>query len=135
MTQTIFDAGVFCIMLIVGFASLAFYKKLGALMLVIPILTFLIAGLIILTGNDVAFFQLQNPANYTSTTTNGTYTTTTTYTEITPSNQTQYLIGNGQFPITGISQLWMGYSLILLSLMIGVIFLDQTLKGRLILGD
>lgn len=135
MTQQIFDAGIFCIMLIIGFASLAFYHKLGALILVIPVLTFLIAGLIILTGEDVAFYKTTNPINMTVTSTNGTMTTTTTYHNITPSNETSYLIGNSQFPITGIGQLWMGFSLILLSLMIGVIFLDQTLKGNLVKGD
>ena len=136
MTQILFDAGIFCIMLIIGFASLAFYKKIGALMLVIPIITFLIAGLIVLTGEDVAFFKIQHPANYTQVTENLTKETTiTTFSNIGASNETDYLIGNGQFPITGIGQLWMGYSLILLSLILGVIFLDQTLKGNLVKGD
>lgn len=136
MAQTIFDAGIFCIMLIIGFASLAFYKKLGALMLVIPIITFLVAGLIILTGEDVAFFKVEHQGNYTQITENLTKEITiTTFSSISASNETSYLIGNGQFPITGIGQLWMGYSLILLSLMLGVIFLDQTLKGNLVKGD
>jgi len=122
-------------MIIIGFACLAFYKKIGALMLVISVLSFLIGGLIIVTGYDVAFVKITNPVNMTITTTNGTVTTTTTYHKITSSNETSYLIGNGQFPISGTGQLWMGYSLILLSLIVGVIFLDQTLKGNLVKGD
>lgn len=135
MTQPIFDAGIFSILLIIGFACMAFYKKIGALMLVIPVIAFLISGLVIVTGEDVAFFKITNPVNMTTVTTNGTMTTTTTWHNITPSNETSYLVGNGQFPITGTGQLILGYSLILLALILGVIFLDQTLKGNLILGD
>lgn len=122
-------------MLLVSFACIAFYKKIGALMLVVPIISFLLAGLVIVTGEDVAFYKSSNPVNMTITEVNGSKTTTITYHNITPSNETQYVVGNGQFPITGIGQLWMGYSLILLSLIFGVIFLDQTLKGNLIKGD
>jgi len=135
MVQPIFDGGMFCIMIIIGFASMAFAKKFGALMLVIPIVVFLICGLVVLTGDDVAFFTTTNPTNMTIVTTNGTFTTTTTYHNITPSNETTYLIGNGQFPITGTGQLILGYSLLLFSLMIGVVFLDQTLKGKIITFD
>lgn len=135
MTQQIFDAGIFCIMLIIGFVSLYFYQKIGALMLAVSVITFLVSGLIIVTGYDVAFFTVIYPANVTSTITNGSSVSTTTITQITPENDTHYLIGNGSFPITGIGQLWMGYGLILLSLVVGVIFLDQTLKGNLVKGD
>lgn len=136
MAQIIFDGGIFAILLIIGFACLAFYKKIGALMLVIPVIFFLISGLVILTGEDVAFFKVEHQGNYTQITENLTKEITiTTFSSISASNETSYLIGNGQFPITGIGQLWMGYSLILLSLMLGVIFLDQTLKGNLVKGD
>lgn len=135
MTQPIFDAGIFISMLVIGFAAMAFYKQYGALILVISIMSFLIGGLVIVTGDDVAFFSTTNPTNMTITTVNGTTTTTTTFHGITPTNTTYYVIGNGQFPIVGTGQLWMGYSLILLSLLIGVIFLDQTIKGNLVKGD
>ena|SRR5690348_3406503 len=103
-------------MIVIGFACLVLYKKIGALLLVISIVVFLISGLIIVTGNDVT-----------------SYTQTVTSTGII--NQTSWFIGNGDFPVQGTGQLYMGYSLILLALVVGVIFLDQTLKGRLILGD
>lgn len=135
MTQPIFDAGIFCIMLVIGFACMAFYKKIGAVILVVSIISFLIGGLIIITGNDVAFFSVDFPANYTETSTNGSTTTTITFQSIHSSNSTHYLIGNGSFPITGTGQLWMGYSLIILACVLGVIFLDQTLKGNLVKGD
>lgn len=137
MTQPIFDGGIFSILIIIGFACMAFYKKIGALMLVIPVIAFLISGLVIVTGDDVAFYKSSNPANMTTVMKNSSasYIITTTVTKITASNETDYLVGNGQFPITGTGQLVLGYSLILLALILGVIFLDQTVKGRLILGD
>lgn len=137
MSQIIFDAGIFCFMIIISFTCVAFYKKIGALMLVVPIISFLLGGLVILTGEDVAFYKQSNPINETITIKNLTSgsITQTTFHSITPSNETQYVVGNGQFPITGIGQLWMGYSLILLSLIFGVIFVDQTVKGNLIKGD
>jgi hypothetical protein len=135
LTQPIFDGGIFSILIIIGFVCVAFYKKIGALMLVVPIVAFLITGLVIVTGEDVAFYKVTNPVNMTITTTNGTVTTTTTYHKITPSNETDYLVGNGQFPITGTGELILGYSLILLSLILGVLFVDWTVKGRLVLQD
>lgn len=137
MTQVIFDGGIFSVLLLIGFACLALYKKIGALMLVVPIVAFLISGLVIVTGEDVAFYNQTNPTNMTILIKNNTSgsTTTTTYHNITPSNQTAYLVGNGQFPITGIGQLVLGYCLILLALIIAIIFLDQTVKGNLIKGD
>lgn len=116
MTQPIFDAGIFLGMIVIGFACMILYRKIGALLLVVSVLSFLVGGLIILTGNDVA-----------------SYTQTVTSSGII--NQTSWFIGNGDFPVQGTGQLWMGYSLIVLSCIVGVIFLDQTLKGRLILGD
>ena len=135
MTQTVFDGGIFAILFILAITCLSFYKKLGALMLVIPIIAFLILGLVVVTGQDVTFFSSSNPTNMTIINVNGTSISTTTYHNITPSNQTTYLIGNGQFPITANDRLILGYSLILLALLIGVIFLDQTLKGNLVKGD
>lgn len=137
MTQPLFDGGIFLILLIAGFTCLAFYKKIGALMLVFPIVAFLITGLVIVTGDDVAFFKITNQSNSTTiiTQANGTITSITTHHNITPTNETDYLVGNGQFPITGTGQLILGYSLILLSLIIGVIFLDQTVRGNLITGS
>ena len=121
MAQQLFDAGIFCIMLIIGFASLVMYKKIGALILIVSALTFLIAGLIIVTGFDVGFYKASYPMNATGITT--------------PANETDYLIGNGSTPIQFSGQLWMGYSLIVLALVVGIIFLDQTIKGNLIKGD
>lgn len=135
MPQTIFDAGIFVILLVIGFLCLVFYKKMGALLLVVSVMAFLVSGLVIVTGEDVAFYKVTNPSNMTITITNGTVTTTTTYHHILPSNETDYLVGNGQAIITGEGQLILGYSLILLSLILGVIFLDQTLKGNLVKGD
>jgi len=103
-------------MLIIGFACMVLYRKIGALLLVVSVLSFLIGGLIIVTGYDVSSF---------------TQTVTTTGTI----NQTSWLIGNGTFQTSGTGQLWMGYSLIVLSIICGVIFADQTIKGRLVLGD
>ena len=135
MTQPIFDGGIFSMMLIVAFACIAFYKKIGALMLLIPIIAFLIAGLVIVTGYDVAFVKTTIPTNMTITEVNGSKTTTITYHNQTPTNETDYLIGNGSFPIKGTGELWMGYSFFVLALIFAVIFLDQTLKGNLIKGD
>lgn len=134
---SVFDAGVWLVMLIIGFVCLAFYKKIGALMLVVSILSFLVGGLIIVTGHDLTFTKLTTPANITTTSINQSsgVKIITTMTQITPINETTYLIGNSQFPITGEAQLWLGYSLILFACMIGVIFLDQTLKGNLVKGD
>ena len=114
--QPQFDAGVFICMIIIGFACLVLYRKIGALLLVISILSFLVGGLLIVTGYDVVSFNQ-------TVTSGGTI------------NQTDWFIGNGEFPITGTGQLWMGYSLILLSIVVAVIFLDQTLKGNLVKGD
>ena len=134
MTQPIFDGGLFAILMLVGFTCVGFYKKIGALMLVIPIVAFLICGLAILTGDDIAFFKIKNPANVTVTTTNGTFTTTTTYHMISPQNETDYLVGNGQFPTVGTGELILGYSLIVLAVILAIVFLDMTVKGKLIVG-
>ena len=137
MTQPIFDAGFFILQIIIGFVCLAFYRKMGALMLVVSVFVFLLGGIIILTGNDVAFTKLTIPSNVTSTQTNSTSgkTLVTTMKIITPQNETDYLIGNSQFPIKGTGQIWMGYSLIIIAIVCSIIFADQTIKGRLILGD
>ena len=113
-----YDAGIFLSMIIIGFACLVLYRKIGALLLVVSVMAFLIGGLLIVTGYDVSSFSQ-----------------TITSSEPKGINQTSYFIGNGSFPITGVGQLWLGYGLILLSIVVGVIFPDQTLKGRLILGD
>lgn len=111
-----FDAGIFLIQIVIGFTCMVLYKKIGAILLVISVLAFLVGGLLIVSGYDVSSF-------------------TQTVTSAGIINQTSYLIGNGQFPETGNGQLWMGYSLIVLSLIVGVIFLDQTWKGNLFKGD
>lgn len=129
-----FDAGTWLLLVILGSFSLVIYPKIGALMLVVSCVSFLIAGLVVLTGYDLVFFQKTNPVNMTITTTNGTQTTTTTYHNIVPSNQTNYLVGNGQFPEQGTSQLILGISLLIMSVISGIIFLDRTLKGELIKG-
>lgn len=111
-----FDAGIFLIQIIIGFACLILYKKIGALLLAISVICFLVGGLLIVTGYDVSSFTQ-------TVSTSGTF------------NQTSYLIGNGQFPETGVGQLWLGWGLIVLALVVGIIFLDQTLKGNLVKGD
>ena len=79
MTQPIFDAGIFIMQTIIGFVTLAMYRKVGALLLVVSVMCFLVGGLIILTGYDVAFYKQTNPANMTTVTKNSsaTYTNTT----------------------------------------------------------
>ncbi len=133
----IFDAGAWLSMIIIAFTCLAFYKKIGALMLPVSVVFFLICGLVVVTGEDVAFFVAKNPSISTITTQNGTGAIINTQkTVITiPENQTTYLIGNGQFPTTGTVQLIVGWSLIVLALIIAIICLDQTLRGKLIKGD
>ena len=142
MSQIIFDAGIFISLLIVGFLCWAFYKKTGAVILIVSIVSFLIAGLVVVTGEDVAFYKITNPINETITVKNLTSgsITQTTFHSITPSNETDYLIGNGQLGAAnsaqiGAGQLIFGYSLLLLSLILGVIFLDQAWKGNLVKGD
>ena len=103
-------------MLAIGFACMVLYKKIGAILLSISVLSFLVCGLLILTGNDISSFSQ-------------------TVTSAGIINQTSYFIGNGQFPEVGTGQLWMGWALTVLSLVVAVIFLDQTLKGNLIKGD
>lgn len=118
MTNPILDTGFFLSMIIIGFACMTLYQKIGALMLVGSILAFLFSGLFILTGYDVASF-------------------TQTATSSGLINQTSYFIGNGQFPppSLGMGEIWMGFTMIVLACVVGVIFLDQTLKGNLIKGD
>ena len=122
-------------MLIIGFIPFTLYKKIGGILFLISVLSFLVGGLVVLTGEDVAFFTKQNPSNMTIIITNNTSgrTTTTTYHSITPENQTNYLIGNGQFPITGVSQLWMGITLITLGILSGALMIDQAMKHNLFL--
>lgn len=115
-TPPSFDSGIFLSMIVIGFACLVLYKKIGALLLVVSVMSFLVGGLLIVTGYDIS-----------------SYTQTVTSSGII--NETSYFIGNGSFQIQGTGQLWMGYGLILLSLVVGVIFLDQVLRGNLILGN
>ena len=111
-----FDSGIFLSMIVIGFACVVLYKKIGAILLAVSVLCFLVSGLLILTGYDIS-----------------SYTQTVTPTGII--NETSYFIGNGQFPETGTGQLWMGWSLTVLAVVVAVIFLDQTLKGNLVKGD
>ena len=133
----LFDGGAFVIMLIIGFTCLAFYRKIGAVMLAFSCIFFLICGLVIATGEDVAFFQNKNPSISTITTKNGSGAIISTQTTVItiPQNETNYLVGNGQFPETGTVQLVVGWSLLALSVVIGVIFIDQSWKGNLVKGD
>lgn len=135
MVQLQFDGGIFLILLAISITSLVLYRKIGVLLLVIPIISFLILGLVVITGEDVTFFKITNQSNMTVIMVNGASTTTTTYHNITPSNSTTYLIGNGQFPITAQDRLALGYLFFVISILLGVIFLDGVLKGRLVLGD
>ncbi len=103
-------------MLAIGFACLTLYQKIGAVLLSVSVLCFLVSGLLILTGSDISSFSQ-------------------TVTSSGIINQTSYFIGNGSFPETGTGQLWMGWALTVLSVVVALIFLDQTLKGNLIKGD
>ena len=106
-------------------------------MLAFSCIFFLICGLVIATGEDVAFFQSKNPSISTITTKNGSGVIISTQTTVItiPQNETNYLVGNGQFPETGTVQLVLGWSLLALAVVIGVIFIDQSLKGNLVKGD
>jgi len=133
----IFDGGAFLLMIIIGFTCLAFYKKIGAVMIAFSCVFFLICGLVVATGEDVILFHQQNPTISTVTVKNGTgavVSTTTTVITI-PQNDTNYIIGNGQFPITGTVQMVFGWSLLALAVVLGVIFLDAAWKGNLVRGD
>lgn len=137
MTQIIFDAGAWLAMVIIAFTCMAFYRKIGAVMLGFSTVFFLICGLVVATGEDVAFFDKSNPTISTLTTKNGTGSIVSTQTTVItiPQNQTTYLIGNGQFPITGTVQLVVGWSFLAMAVIIGTIFIDQAWKGNLVLGD
>lgn len=103
-------------MLVIGFVCLTLYQKVGAILLSVSVLCFLVSGLLILVGYDIS--------SYTQTVTPGGIL-----------NQTSYFIGNGTFPEAGSGQLWMGWALTVLAIVVAVVFLDQTLKGNLIKGD
>ena len=115
MTNPVFDAGIFITLIVVGFSCLTLYQKIGGLLLVVSILSFLVTGLLILTGYDVSSY-------------------TQTITSSGSINETSYFIGNGDFPITGTGQLLFGYCFILLSLVVGILFLVSVLNGNLIKG-
>ena|SRR6476660_182450 len=110
-----FDAGVFICQLIIGFVCLSLYKKIGALLLAVSVICFLVGGLLILTGYDISSYSQ-------TVTSSGTI------------NQTSYFIGNGSFPENGTGQLWMGWGLTVLALVVGIIFLAETVNGNLIKG-
>lgn len=122
-------------MLIIGFIPFGLFRQVGGIIFLVSVLSFLVGGLIVLTGEDVAFFTKQNPSNMTIIVTNNTTgrTTTTTLHGIVPENETNYLIGNGQFPITGVSQLWMGITLITLGVLSAALMVDQATKKNLFL--
>lgn len=132
-----FDGGAFILLLVIAFVCLAFTKKVGAVMLIFSCVFFVICGLVVETGEDVAFFDKQNPTISTVTiknSTGGLVSTTTTVITI-PQNDTVYIIGNGQFPITGTVQMVLGWSLLALGVVMAVVCIDLSMKGRLINGD
>lgn len=136
-TLATFDGGAFILLLVIAFTCLAFYKKVGAVMLIFSCVFFVISGLIVATGEDVALFYKQNPSISTVTVKNGTgsiISTTTTVITI-PQNQTSYIIGNGQFPETGTVQMVLGWSLLALGVVMAVICIDLSMKGRIINDD
>jgi len=114
MVQNSFDAGIFLIMIVIGFVSVAFVKQIGTLILIVPIFAFSIIGVMILVGYDVS--------SYTQTEIRGDLI-----------NETSYFIGNGSEP-NGTGQLWMGMTFIILSIIFGAVFVDKALKGELIAG-
>lgn len=111
MANPSFDSGILLVMIVIGFIPLAYYKKIGAVLLIISVFSFSIIGLMILSGYDVVSYRM---------TTDGVNTF----------NETNYFIGNGSQP-NGTGQLWMGFAFVILAIIFGAVFLDQTLKGNL----
>ena len=102
----------FLTMLVIGFIPISFYKKIGAIVLVVSVFSFAVVGILILSGHDVVSYRV---------TTDGTLIM----------NETSYFIGSGSTP-SGSGQLWMGFAFVMLAIIFGAVFLDQTLKGNLI---
>lgn len=139
----IFDAGVFIAMFIVGLIPLFIASRLGSLFLIVSILAFLFCGMVIFTGEDIAFVDVQGSQtiNIKGTITNVpscTSTTCSTVTETTNTNQTLnsqshtvYLLGNGSNP-NGINQLLFGSMMFGLCALSSTLFLDMTMKGDLL---
>lgn len=114
MVNTSFDAGVFLVMLVLGFVSMAMAKQRGCVLLIVSVVCFSVIGLLILTGNDISSFTQAYDTSGQST------------------NQTTYFIGNGVTP-TGTGQLWMGYVFITLAIVSGAMFLNALSTGEKIL--
>ena len=127
-----FDGGAWLLMIVVAFTCLILSKKISVFLLPLSVVFFLICGWAVVVGEDVVFFHTQNPTISTVTLKNGTggiISTQTTVITI-PENETNYLIGNGQFPITGTVQLIVGWGLIGLAVFCAGFFIVQTAKGR-----
>jgi hypothetical protein len=110
-----FDAGIFIVMLTIGFLTLIYSKKFGGVMAIPSVFCFFISGLLILSGYDVS--------SYTQT--------------VTPSgilNQTGYFIGNGDTP-GGTGQLWMGVGLLIMSIISAAYCLDMCMQGKIFTAD
>jgi hypothetical protein len=112
MVNPTFDAGILLVMLVVGFLPISFYNKIGAIVLVVSVFSFLVTGILILTGYDVVSYKIITDG-------------------VTTFNETNYFIGNGSTP-SGTGQLWMGFAFIILAIILGAVFLDQAIKGKLI---
>ena len=129
-----FDGGGWLVLVLLGLTFLFGHRKVGGILLGIGAFIFLIAGLVVLTGDDVAFFQKNNPTISTVTlkNVNGTVISTQTTVITIPQNQTNYIIGNGQFPITGEVQLVIGGVLLALGILSGALCIDSAFKGYLL---
>lgn len=138
----IFDAGVFLAMFIVGLIPLFIASRLGALFLIISILAFLFCGMVIFTGDDIAFVDITqsktiitagtvtNVPSCTSNTCSSVTETTTTNQTIGSAPHTLYLLGNGSNP-NGLNQLLFGSMMFGLCALSCTLFLDMTMKGEL----
>lgn len=129
-------------MFLVGLIPLFIASRLGSLFLIISILAFLFCGMIIFTGDDIAFIDTDASTTIktTGTITNVPSCTSTTCSTVTESiNNTQtfaskshtvYLLGNGSNP-NGLNQLLFASMMFGLCALSSTLFLDMTMKGEL----
>lgn len=141
--NSIFDAGVFLAMFIVGFIPLFIASRLGALCLIISILAFLFCGLVLFTGDDIAFIDskipptitingtVSNVPSCTSTVCNTVTETSKTTQTFGPESHIIYILGNGSNP-NGLNQLLFGSMMFGLCALSSILFLDMMMKGELL---
>lgn len=115
MVQQSFDAGIFLVMLSIGFLTLIYSKKFGGIMAIPSSFCFFISGLLILAGYDVSSFSQ-------------------TVTSSGILNSTSYFIGNGSSP-NGTGQLWMGVGLLIMAIVSAAYCLDMCMQGKIFTAD